>query len=131
MPFNWTPLWLAARVAGAATAGAIFPGLWLTYMLATREFAGRRAAVALLAVLLAVPVVLVAFFLFRPAFPWEAGAFAGVLGAIPLIAFGASTPLQQLERDYGNASRSIGASVWRVFARVMLPLAWRPILAVS
>ena len=36
MPLNWTSVWLTLRVAGIATAGALLPGLWLAYLLATR-----------------------------------------------------------------------------------------------
>jgi ABC-type sulfate transport system permease component len=33
--------------------------------------------------------------------------------------------------DYVNAARSLGASEWRIFWRVMLPLSFRPILTAS
>lgn len=131
MPFNWSPLWLGLRVAGMATAGALIPGLWLAYLLATREFSGRKLTCALLALLLAAPIVILAFILFRPTFPWQAAAAVGVVAALPLISLGVRTQLQALDRAYGNAARSLGASEWRIFWRLMLPLAWRPILAAS
>jgi molybdate transport system permease protein len=129
MPLNWSPLWLSLRVAGIATAGALGPGLWLAYLLATRPFTGRKTAFFLLALLLAIPVVIVAWILLRPAFPWTLAAAAGVFAAIPLIAFGAFSRLRSLDRRYGNAARSLGASEWRIFWRVLLPLGWRPVLA--
>ena len=78
MPFNWSPLWLSLRVAGVATGGALVPGLWLAWLLATREFAGRKAATGALALLLALPVVILARTLLGPELPWQAGAAAGV-----------------------------------------------------
>jgi len=39
--------------------------------------------------------------------------------------------LQELNRDYGDAARSLGSTEWRIFWRVMLPLGWRPILAAA
>jgi molybdate transport system permease protein len=36
-----------------------------------------------------------------------------------------------LNREYGDAARSLGCSEWRIFWRVMLPLSWRPILAAA
>jgi molybdate transport system permease protein len=131
MPLNWSPLWLSLRVAGAATAGALLPGLWLAYLLATRSFAGRKTIVALLALLLATPVVIAAALLARPDFGWSAGAAAGIFAALPFIALGARAPLHTLDLAYGNAARSLGSGEWRIFWRVMLPLAWRPVLAAA
>jgi molybdate transport system permease protein len=131
MTLDWSPVWLGLRVAGVATLGALVVGLWLAYRAATREFTGRKCVVGLLAVLFATPVVILAWVLFRPAFPWQAGAAAGVIAALPPVVLGARRPLQNLNRDYGDAARALGCSEWRVFWRVMLPLGWRPILAAA
>ncbi len=129
MTLNWPPVWLSLRVAGIATAGALAVGLWLGHRVATRQFAGRKAALGLLALLFSLPVVILAWVLFRPVFPWQAGAAVGVLAALPPVVFGSRHCLQDLDREYGNAARSLGCSEWRIFWRVMLPLGWRPILA--
>jgi molybdate transport system permease protein len=129
MPLNWSPLWLSLRVAGIATAGALLPGLWLAHLLATRSFTGRKTVFAILAVLLATPVVIVASRLVHPALPWPAGAAAGVLAALPFVALGAQSSLRALDQAYGNAARSLGTGEWRLFFRVILPLGWRPVLA--
>jgi molybdate transport system permease protein len=129
MTLNWPPVWLSLRVAGLATAVALVVGLWLAYRVATREFTGRKATLGMLALLLATPVVILAWVLLRPVFPWQAGAAAGVMAALPPIVLGTRRPLQDLDRQYGNAARSLGCTEWRIFWRVMLPLGWRPILA--
>ena len=131
MTLNWPPLWLSLRVAGVATAGALGIGLWMAYRVATREFTGRKAVLGLLALLLATPAVILAWVFLRPAFPWQAGAAAGVIAALPPIVLGSRRRLQELNRDYGNAARSLGSTEWRIFWRVMLPLGWRPILAAA
>jgi molybdate transport system permease protein len=131
MTLNWPPVWLSLRVAGLATAGALVLGLWLAYRVATREFTGRKATLGVLALLFATPVVILAWVLLRPVFPWQAGAAAGVMAALPPIVLGARRPLQDLDREFGNAARSLGCSEWRIFWRVMLPLGWRPILAAA
>ncbi len=131
MTLNWSPVWLGLRVAGLATAGALVVGLWLAYRVATREFTGRNAALGALALLFATPVVILAWVLLRPVFPWQAGAAVGVIAALPPIVLGVRRPLQDLNREYGNAARSLGSSEWRIFWRVMLPLGWRPILAAA
>ena len=131
MMLNWPLVWLGVRVAGLATAGALVAGLWLAYRVATREFVGRKATLGLLSLLLATPVVILAWLFLRPAFPWQAGAAVGVLAALPPIALGSRTRLLELNREYGDAARSLGCSEWRIFWRVMLPLGWRPILAAA
>ena len=131
MTLNWPPLWLSLRVAGLATAGALVMGLWLAHRLAMREFTGRKATLAVLALLFTTPVVILAWVLLRPAFPWQAGAAVGMIAALPPIVLGSRGPLQDLNRQYGDAARSLGCSEWRFFWRVMLPLAWRPILAAA
>ena len=129
MPLDWSPLWLSFRVAGVATVGALAPGLWLAYLLATRAFAWRRVALALLGLLLATPVVILVTLLLRHAMAWPSGAAAGAAAALPLVALGGRGPLHSENRRYGDAARSLGVSEWRVFWRVLLPLCWRPILA--
>ena len=131
MTLNWPPVWLSLRVAGIATAGALAVGLWLGHRVATRDFVGRKATLGLLALLFAMPVVILAWMLLRPAFPWQAGAAVGVIAALPPVVFGSRHRLQDLDREYGNAARSLGCSEWRIFWRVMLPLGWRPILAAA
>jgi molybdate transport system permease protein len=131
MTLNLTPVWLSLRVAGVATGGALVIGMWLAYRLATREFAGRKAAIGVLALWFATPLVILTWFLLGPRFAWQSGAAAGVFAALPPIVLGARGPLQNLNRDYGDAARSLGCSEWRIFWRVMLPLGWRPIFAAT
>ena len=131
MTLNWPPLWLSLRVASCATVSALVMGLWLGYQVATRDFAGRKATLGLLALLLATPVVILAWVLLRPAFPWQAGAAIGVLAALPPIVLGSRRPLEELNRHYGDAARSLGCSEWRIFWCVMLPIGWKPILAAA
>ncbi|MGD0771309.1 MAG: ABC transporter permease subunit [Candidatus Solibacter sp.] len=131
MTLNWPPVWLSLRVAGLATAGALLVGLWLAYRVATREFIGRKATLGLLALLFATPMLILAWVLLRPVFPWQTGAAVGVIAALPPIVLGSRRALEDLNRQYGNAARSLGCSEWRIFWRVMLPLGWRPILAAA
>lgn len=131
MTLNWPALWLSLRVAGLATAFALMPGLWLGYRLATREFFGRRAVLAALALLFATPIVILAWSVLRPAFPWQDGAAFGAIAALPVLVLGSSRTLQDLNQEFGNPARALGCSEWRIFWRVALPLGWRPILAAS
>ena len=131
MTLNLPLLWLSLRVAGLGTAGALVMGLWLGWRISTREFVGRKATVGVLALLFATPVVILAWVLLRPVFPWQAGAAVGVMAALPPIVLGARRPMLELNREYGDAARSLGSTEWRIFWRVVLPLGWRPSLAAA
>src|ERR1019366_6585201 len=113
MTLNWTLLWLSLRVAGLATAGALGGGLWLGWTLTAREFIGRKATLGVLALLFAMPVVILAWVLLRPVFPWQAGAAVGVMAALPPIVLGGRRPMLESNREYGDAARSLGCSGWR------------------
>src|ERR1035438_5681520 len=115
MTLNCPLVWVSLRVAGVATVGALVVGLWLGWLITTRAFVGRKAILGVLALLFAMPMVILAWVLLRPVFPWQAGAAVGVMAALPPIVFGTRRPLLELNREYGDAARSLGSSEWRVF----------------
>src|SRR4051794_36196505 len=123
MKLNGPPLWLGLQVAGVATVGGLALGLWLSYGLSTRAGAVQKATVAGLALLSAIPAVIVAWLLL-PCFPWRGGGGGGVIGALPFVARGTRRRMRDLDREFGNAARSLGCSEWRIFWRVVLPLGW-------
>ncbi len=123
-------LWLSLQVAGVATTGGLALGLWLAHRLSIGKGQGRKALMAGLALLWAAPLILLARQLLRPALPWhQGGAFAGMITAMSVIALGSRIQMEAVDRDYGNASRSLGATEWRIFWRIITPLAWRAMLA--
>src|SRR5262245_19205857 len=124
-------LLLVLRVALAGTLIALALGLWIARLLHGRN--RRDAAVRwLIAAGLALPpAILCGYFLFRftgRAFHWPWAVGAGLVNSLPLFVWWVLTSLDRLDPRYSNAARSLGASEWRVFLRVALPLAWRPVL---
>lgn len=116
MPFHWTSVWIA-------TAGAIVLGLVLAYALAIFDL--RVVAFALVP-LLAIPPVILAALRWRAALP-AAGLVAGIVSGLPFVALITARKFRDIDRAYGNAARSHGTSEWRLFWRVLLPLAWKTI----
>jgi ABC-type glycerol-3-phosphate transport system permease component len=112
MPFHWTFVWIA-------TAGAMVLGVALAYALAVFDL---RAIAIVLLPLLAIPPVILAALRWKAALP-----AAAVLSGLPFVMFLSARKLRDVERAYGNAARSHGASEWRIFWRVLLPLAWKTI----
>jgi len=127
-------LWLALRVAGLSTGISVVVGLWLAWTLSHREFAGKRALGALTTAALALPSPVLCYYLlgvFARIWPLTEVNLvaAGVLSATPLLIRASRTAFESLDPNLGKAARSLGASGWRVFLRIELPLALRPIVA--
>jgi molybdate transport system permease protein len=127
---------LGLRVASLATAISVGTGLWCAWMLANREFPGKRVAGAIATWTIALPSPLLCYYLLAylgRVWPLTGIGLvtAGVVSAMPLVVRAARTAFGSLDPGYAKAARSLGASDWRVFSRVELPLVFRPVLAVT
>ena len=150
MPIDWFPLWLSLRVAFVSTTLALASGLWLAYLLANRDFRGKEALDAAVTLPLVLPPTVLGFYLlvligraspFGKAweslfgsplvFTWKAAVVAALLHSLPLLVKSARAALESVDRSYERAARNLGASEWRLFWRVTLPLARRSILAAT
>jgi molybdate transport system permease protein len=150
MPIDWFPLWLSLRVASLATLFSLALGLWLAYMLANREFRGKELVDALATLPLVLPPTVLGYYLLvvlgrmsplgrlyesvvgQPlVFTWQAAVVASTVHALPLLVKTARAALESVDRSYEKAARNLGASEWRVFWRVTLPLARRSIIAAA
>ena len=62
-------------------------------------------------------------------FSWPATVIAAAVVAFPLMYLTARAALEQVDSHFLQAARTLGASEWRVFREVALPLAWPGVLA--
>jgi molybdate transport system permease protein len=62
-------------------------------------------------------------------FSWPATVIAAAVVAFPLMYLTARGALEQVDAHFLQAARTLGASEWRVFREVALPLAWPGVLA--
>ena len=150
MTIDWFPLWLSLRVAALSTLLALAGGLWIAYLLANREFRGKHALDAAVTLPLVLPPTVLGYYLLvligraspigkvweavfgSPlVFTWKAAALAALLHALPLLVKSARAALESVDRSYERAARSLGASEWKLFWRVTLPIARRSILAAA
>jgi molybdate transport system permease protein len=148
MQIDWFPLWLSLRVAALATLFSLVLGLWLAYFLANRSFRGKELVDAFATLPLVLPPTVLGYYLLvvlgresalgrvyesifgRPlVFTWQAAVVAATIHAFPLLVKTARAALESVDRVYEKAARNLGASEWRVFWRVTLPLARRSIVA--
>ena len=144
---DWSPLWISLATSVTATVITLFLGL-----AAAAWHEGRKGpAMALVDGIFLLPLVLpptvVGFLLlllfgrngplgklFREfgatiVFSWPATVIAAAVVAFPLMYLTARAALEQVEPSLLQAARTLGASEWRVFREVALPLAWPGVLA--
>jgi molybdate transport system permease protein len=130
MTVHWSP-WLGLRVAGLATGISVAIGLWLANILTKRKLPVEATALPALVKALA-PAAIVLYWLGSASHLWPFTVVglvvAGVASDGPPFLSAAHSALGALDPGYGQAARSLGASEWRVFWRIQLPLAFRPIL---
>ena len=131
---NWS-LGLILRLAGLATGISVVVGLWLGFILANRKLPFDGYSIPTQAKWLsAAPILLywIGAIGSRDAALWPLTriglVLAGVLSAGPDCLSEARSMFASLDPGYGKAARSLGASEWRVFSRIHLPLAFRPVL---
>jgi molybdate transport system permease protein len=148
MQIDWFPLWLSLRVAFVSTAVAFDVGQWLAYILANREFRGKEVLEAAITLPLVLPPTVLGYYLLvllagnsplgklwenvfgSPlVFTWKAAVVAALLHSLPLLVKSARAALESVDRSLERAARNLGASEWRLFWRVTLPLARRSVLA--
>lgn len=124
MTAYWPAVADVLRVSAAATILSLLLGAWLGHWLQ-----GRKAAVAgASAPLLLPPTIICSYFLFRP-FTAAIAIAAALVHWVPALARSARLVFQSLDRQTLDAARIAGASEWRVFCRVTLPLSFRPLLS--
>jgi molybdate transport system permease protein len=150
MSFSWYPLWLSLKIAGVATVVSVAIGLWLAWLLATRQFRGKDFLDAFVTLPLILPPTVLGYYLLtllardsalgrayestfgEPlVFTWKAAVLASTLHTIPLLVKSARASFESVDPHYGRAARSLGAGEWRVFWRVTLPVARRAVLAAT
>jgi molybdate transport system permease protein len=64
-------------------------------------------------------------------FTWQAAVVAALFHSTPLLIKSARAGFEMVDHTYERAARNLGASEWRVFWRITLPLARRSILAAA
>ena len=146
-PTDWSPLQISIETSVTATLITLVAGL------AAAAWRERRSgpAMAILDGIFLLPLVLpptvVGFFLLllfgrngplgklllalgtTMVFSWPATVIAAAVVAFPLMYLTARAALEQVDSRYLEAARTLGASEWRVFSAIALPLAWPGVLA--
>ena len=137
---EWSILWLSLQVAGTSLL-LLVPGIALGWLLSHRRFPGKTLLDVLVHLPLVLPPVVTGYLLLLLfgrrgvvgawlhdlgvdiAFTWKGAALAAAVMALPLLVRAVRLGFDLTDRRLEDAARTLGASPWRVFLTVTLPLA--------
>ncbi|QQN73790.1 molybdate ABC transporter permease subunit [Croceicoccus sp. YJ47] len=147
-PAEWEVIALSLRVSAVAMMATLPLAYALAWLLARRRFAGRVLLDAAVHLPLVVPPVVTGWILLivlGPAGPvgawlqthfgigfvfrWTGAAVAAAVMALPLMVRAMRLSIEAVDRRAVDAARTLGATRWRAFATVTLPLSMPGILA--
>ncbi|WP_050613432.1 ABC transporter permease [Bacillus testis] len=139
---TWRPIWNSLQMSFVATVGNILFGVAAAYAIVRTKFKGKMVMDILIMIPWALPgtvvaVNLIAAFSEPSIFSFNQvliGTFwilplAYFIRHLPLIFRSTSASLIQMDHSVEEAARSLGASWWYTFRRIVFPLALTGILA--
>ncbi|WP_411889401.1 molybdate ABC transporter permease subunit [Yoonia sp. SDW83-1] len=147
-PAEWTAIWLSLRVAVVATICALPVAVAVAYLLARKRFPGRQLLNGLVHMPLVLPPVVTGYLLLvlfgqtgpiggflndtfgiTLAFRWTGAALAAAIMAFPLMVRAIRLAIEAVDQGLEEAASTLGASRWRIFSTVTLPLILPGVLA--
>lgn len=139
---TWRPIWNSLQMGFIATVGNIIFGVAAAYAMVRLSFKGKTALDILITIPWALPgtvvaVNLIAAFSTESVFTFNQvliGSFwilplAYFIRHLPLVFRSTSSSLMQLDQSVEEASRSLGATWWYTFRRIVIPLTLSGVLA--
>jgi molybdate transport system permease protein len=148
MPLDLSPLWISLKTALLATLITFFLGIAAAYWMLGYRGKGKSLIEGIFVSPLILPPTVVGFVLlmffgkfglggqiiaklfgFSVVFNWYGAALAATVVSFPLMYRTALGALEQIDQNLVLVAKTLGASQWTIFWRVMLPLAIPGILA--
>ncbi len=146
MNLDLSPLWISLKTTFAATVITFFLGIAAAQWIFNYRGKGKHLIDGLLTLPLVLPPTVVGFFLLlllgrnsfgqllqplgiRVIFTWYATAISAIVVAFPLMYKTALGTFKQIDSNLLAAARTLGASEWRVFWQITLPLSKSGIIA--
>lgn len=144
---DFSPLWISFKTATTATIITFFLGITTAKWMLQYRGKAKPIIEGILISPLVLPPTVVGFLLLlllgkngpvgqilsqiniNIIFSWPATVITATVVAFPLMYKTALGAFEQIDTNLLSAGRTLGASEWRLFWNIMLPLAWPGILA--
>lgn len=145
---EWQPVILSIKVALFSLVFVFVFGVSIAYFMRSFEFPGKVALEAVFTLPLVLPPVVTGFLLLlligkqgpigrfltdifhtQIIFTPYAAVLAGAVVAFPLMYQSTKAAFQGVDRNLEEAARTLGASEWRVFRTITMPLSWPGLVA--
>lgn len=142
MPFDLFPLWISLKTAFVATIFAAISGIFIAGWMFGYQGKGKGLIDGIFTLPLVLPPTVVGFLLLlllgrnSPVgaflqklgivliFSWPAAVIAASVVAFPLMYKTVLGAFKQVDRNLIDCARTLGASEFRIFWQILLPLAW-------
>lgn len=143
----WQVVFFTIKISALSTLLILPPGIAIAWLIARRDWPGKAIVETAVMLPLFVPPVatgLILLMIFgrkgpvgsilsgvglEIVFTWRAVVIACGVMSFPLLVRAAQTAFQEVNPRLENIARTLGASEWRVFGTISLPLALRGIVA--
>jgi molybdate transport system permease protein len=149
MNLDLSPLWISLKIASLATVITFLIGLIAARLML--DFRGKMKGVidTILISPLVLPPTVVGFLLLlllgknspigqtlhslgiNLIFTWQAAVISAIVVSFPLMYRTSLGAFEQIERNIIAAARTLGSSEWTIFWQIMIPLAYRGIVAAT
>ncbi|WP_236614565.1 molybdate ABC transporter permease subunit [Sporomusa ovata] len=145
---EWQPVLLSVKVALSSLVFVFIFGVAAAYSMRSFEFPGKSALEALFALPLVLPPVVTGFILLvligkqgpigqflsegfhtQIIFTPYAAVLAATVVSFPLMYNSTKAAFQAVDCNLEDAARTLGASSWRVFWTITIPLSWPGLVA--
>lgn len=149
MDFDFSPAWVSLKVTSLSTIIIFFIGIAAAWGMTNYRGRFRGLIDSLLTLPLVLPPTVAGFtilivigkhgpigmffdlFGIKIIFSWLAAVIAAVVVAFPLMYKTACGAFEQIDVNILNAARTLGASEWKVFWKISVPLAWPGLAAAT
>lgn len=140
---EWQPVLLSIKVASISVIFVFFLGILAAYIMRMVQIPGKAALESLFTLPLVLPPVVIGFLLLllvgkqgpigillknyfdiQIIFTQSAAVLAGIVVSFPLMYQSTKAAFEQIDKNLEDAARTLGASEWRVFWTVTIPLSW-------
>lgn len=140
-PLEWEALLLSLKISLVSVSLSLPFGIFIAWILVRKNFVGKSLLDGLIHLPLVLPPVVIGYILlvvmgrrgivgqwlyetfgFSFSFSWKGAALASAVVAFPLLVRSIRLSLDLVDIRLEQAARTLGASPWRVFYSITLPL---------